>query len=200
MDESSLKIPLIKQKLKSLKSSFIIQAGHPSVLSLPQQSYSSIHEVFPHLFSEDDERMVLLWNKIPILFSYRFACYKNINQLMEWWHLLANHTPGKFDFTLETEDFFNTIHSYWQEDILFIESDWQEKRSHESLAKLLNQKGMIRINRFSFLKEWKILMYQITNAFKKTGVRLTDPQENQKLLALYTLINQVEGQGVRYTL
>lgn len=198
MDKARLKSE-IEQKLKALKSSFIIQAGHPKAQYLKENEFEELKEVFPKLFSEDAERAILIWNKIPVLFSYTFACYSNFDNLIQWFLQMLNHEKGDYEFTLMTDDFMTDIKAYWKEDVLLIKSDWLEKKSHSTLAEILNNKNTLRINLMDFLKEWKIILIQIEKAFKAAGVKITNQKEKEKFLNIYKIINKIEGQGKRYT-
>lgn len=199
MENKSQYIISIKQKLKSLNSSFIIQAGHPKALYLKQNEFKQVHQVFPKLFSENDERAILIWNKIPVLFSYTYGWFSNFDQLVSWLYQLAFQKTGSYEFTLNTDDFLTTIKAHWKENLLWIESEWLEKRTHDVLAKKLNETGMLRIEIMDFLREWKVLLLQITQAFKKADVKISDHLEKEKFLTLFKIINQIKGQGKRYT-
>jgi len=189
----------LKQKIKSLNSSFIIQAGHPKALYLKQNQFEKTNEVFPNLFLENEERLIIGWNKIPVLFSYTYGCYRNFENLINWMEALTTMEEGQYEFVLETEDFLSTIKSNWKENILWINSEWLAKKSHSKLAEVLNEKGLIRVNVHTFLKEWKILLLQIKNAFQNAKVVITNTQEKEKFMKIYTLINRIEGQGKLYT-
>lgn len=189
----------IKQKLQTLKSSFTIQAGHPTALYLKQQHFEKAADIFPKLFGENDEAAFLFWCKIPIRFAYTYEWYANFNDLLIWFERMLVREKGDYEFVLTTDVFLTNIKARWEEGMLTIESDWTAKRSLQKMADLLNQKGTIRLNLQDFLKEWKILWMQIEKAIRKADIVLTDEKEQKKIQTMQLIISHIQGQGKMYT-
>lgn len=190
---------IIKQKLQTLKSSFTIQAGHPTALYLKQQRFEKVADIFPKLFGENDEAAFLFWCKIPIRFAYAYEWYANFDDLLIWFERMLTKEKGDYEFVLTTDIFLTTMKARWEKGMLTIESDWTAKRSHEKMADVLNQKGTIRLKLPDFLSEWKILWMQIEKAIRKVGVALADEKEQQKLQTIQLIISHIQGQGKMYT-
>lgn len=166
---------------------------------IKEKEFVQMRSVFSSLFSINSESAFLFWHGIPIRFHYAYELYANFEDLLKWWEKLAFQSKGGYEFVLNTDIFLTEIKSHWFKGNLRIESDWMVKRSHGALAAILNQKGPIDINIFDFLREWKVILYQIVNSIKKARIDITDAQEKEKIQRLIRIVNRIEGQGVLYT-
>jgi hypothetical protein len=185
--------------IKTVKNFFLLQSGHPIIDFQIENQFSQLVEIFPKLFSPNTEFAFLLWHNIPIRFHYNYELYANFDNLLIWLEKLAFEKKGQYDFVLSTDVFLTTIQSNWDNGKLIIRSDWSAKRSHSNLAEILNKKGPINISVLDFLREWKIILYQILNSIKKTGVIITEPEEKEKIQRLNRIVNEIQGQGILYT-
>jgi len=179
--------------------SFFVQSGYPIITYSNPKQIDQFLEIFPHLFSPNTESAFLFWHSIPIRFHYNYELYANFDDLLIWLEKLAFEKTGNYEFVLSTDVFLTNIQSNWSNGKLVIESDWSAKRSHDTLAEILNKKGPIHISVMDFLREWKIILYQIVNTVKKTGIIITDPNEKAKIQRLYRIINVIQGRGKLYT-
>lgn len=193
------RIQSIKQKLQALKTSFVIQAGHPRALPAPKKTYPSLAEVFIDLFSENDESAWLFWNQIPVRFHYTYELYSNVEDLIILLEKLAFEPQGKHEWIWLTDVFITTVQAEWKYPNLVLTSNWKVKRSHQAMADLLNKKNKINTTTQGFLGEWKIILYQIINTLKKAEIVLSDEAEKNKILRLKKIINTIEKQGHLYT-
>lgn len=200
MSSTKDKNSALKKKIHAIANSFLIQAGHPTALSPEQKEFAEVAEAFPHIFSENDESAYLYFWKVPVRFSYTYGLYANVDDLLEWLERLITENSGSHELILSTEAYLITIKANWQNNGLKLELDWMEKRSHRKIAELLNKKGPILIKITNFLKEWKIILYQVINAVEKSGVVITDPNEKEKILRLKKIVNRIEGRGKIYAL
>jgi len=176
-----------------------LQVGYISLSKHEKLFITKLTDFLSIIFNENGESSYLFWNQIPIRFHYTYELYANFDDLLIWWEKLAFESGGHYDWTMETDLFLADIQSEWKNGQLKIKSHWTEKRSHESLAKKLNEKNKIEMSVMDFLREWKMLMLQILNAVENSGVEFRDEKEKLKLIRLQKITKRIYSQGVLYT-
>jgi hypothetical protein len=202
LTNKTTQIANIKAKLAKAagQSSFLIQGGHISPIYSKQKEFNTLAEVFSKIFSDNDEAAFIFWNKIPIRFHYNYEFFANWDNILEWLtELSTNKVEGEYHWVMQTDVYFVRLNSVWKNGALKIVGTWSDRRSKTGMADHLNKNNTINIEIDAFLKEWALLLLQVTNAIKTSGISFSSNSESEKMNAMYSLIASIDGAGKLYT-
>ncbi|PHR35250.1 MAG: hypothetical protein COA38_02885 [Fluviicola sp.] len=191
-------IESLKSRVKAFGDQFYIQLGHVKTRNADGQSVKCFQEVFPIIFSEDDEAAYLFWKQIPIRFHYTYECYANIDALILWFEKMKDHRNGEHKCTLLTDVFIIELSATWDAKNIKIESNWMVKTNHQKLADALNEKGPLVATVDRFLGEWKPFLVQLVRGIDASGIAFDDPQEKDKIRRIKALTPYISDTSKLY--
>lgn len=188
----SSQIENLKQRIHDFGSQFYIQPGYVKSVYSGKNEVETFREVFPAIFSENEESAYIFWKQIPIRFHYTYECYANIDTLLNWFEMLSNKSSGSHDLVLQTDVFIVELHTKWADDRLKIEPLWRVKTSHQLLADRLNELGAVVTKVKDFLGEWKLILVQLVRAVERSKITITLPAEREKIMRIKRLTPGVQ--------
>jgi len=178
-------------------TTFFIQPAFVEGIVPEPINVASIAEAYRFIFRNNCEFGIISWNGIPIRFSYIHDLPLMIEPLLE---LLEE---------LNAFPLSNTTCAFYTPNI---QLSWQfEKTSVDTLRikqvcttisgkyeASLNNLGMIFINCDRFMREWKLLLVQLLEAYSRSEVILQSTKGLEQLEQLKKLNDNIKGKGWLY--
>jgi len=174
-----------------------IQPGFVEGIVADGKRFATLAKAYRHIFRRNLEYAVMLWNGLPVRFSYQEDLPDMIITLIEM--LLAVHhleVKSGTSFEFKTPN----IQTLWKvkadQEMITIEGFWQQVPGHYEAA--LNQLGMIHMPRLAFLCEWKLLLQQLIKAISDAEAVLTKSDALDQLQELKTIESKIPQRGRFY--
>ncbi|MCP4287756.1 MAG: hypothetical protein GY792_25515 [Gammaproteobacteria bacterium] len=174
-----------------------LQPGFVEGIVAERKRFATLVKAYGHIFRRNLEYAILLWNGLPIRFSYQDDLPAMVSNLIVMLHAVQHP-----EATFGTSYVFQTLNlqTLWQleidQKIVTIEGFWQQVPGHYEAA--LNQLGMIRMPRLAFLCEWKLLLQQFIQAIADAEAVLTRSEARNQLQTLYSLEANIPSRGRFY--
>lgn len=192
------RIEQLKSRVKAFGEQFYVQLGHVNAKNAHGQTVERLAEVFPLVFSEDEESAFLFWKQIPIRFHYTYELYANIDTLLIWFEKMMDQSNGAHNCTLLTDVYIIEVSAKWDASYLKIETNWMVMKHHQKMADLLNEKGALVTSVQGFLSEWKPLIVQVIRGIEASGVAFSNPEEQDKIRRFKAITPYIEGHSKIY--
>ncbi len=175
-------------------TTFVLQPAFVESIVPEQKTASSIAEAFRFIFRNNKEFGIIIWNDIPVKFSYVGDLPPMVEPLID---LLSNLYSVQNIARFETPDFLLewSVTSTNGDDLTIQQTCQRISGGYEQI---LNQLGMIVIDRNDFLNEWKLLISQLVEAFDRSEIQLTEERDRDFIQKLRTLNLSIEGAGSLY--
>ncbi len=174
-----------------------LQPGFVEGIEADGKRFSSLAEAYRYVFRGNLEYAIMLWNGLPVRFSYRDDLSNMVDNLIDMLSHMQ-HPVGESVVLYE----IRTPHLQYRwrmgidSEIVTIEGFWQ--RVPGGYESALNQLGMIRMPRLAFLCEWKLLLQQFIQAISDAGAVLTQLEARNQLQSLEILEAQIPSRGRFY--
>lgn len=175
------------------RATLIVQPGFVEGIVPEKRRIAAISDAYRFIFRNNREYGILLWNGIPVRFSYTEDLPLMVEPLVQ---LLGRTTPnGTMNWT--TPNFALS----WE---LEKTADGQLRirqqcdRIKGGYERALNQLGMIILPEKTFLNEWKLLLNQLVEAFDRSEVQLDSGAAKKLLEQLRSLNETITGPGALY--
>lgn len=179
---------------------FTLQLGHPKINKARPAVYSSLTDVFPVLFREQEESIYLFWKEIPVRLSYRDDLCRNLDDILAIVWLLQKETTGKTRVQLSNQLLNVQMDLYWEKDKLTIEPLFRSQDDlYAPYAESLNALGKLELSRKAFLNEWKGILHQLLEVFDAGKILIADGKERRKLELLQRTEQTIPDYGRLYT-
>lgn len=174
-----------------------LQPGFVEGIISDKKRFETLSSAYRHIFRRNLEYAILLWNGLPIRFSYQDDLPNMVNSLITMlWTVQNTKTLSKTSYQFQTPN----LQSVWQvetsSDIVTIEANWQNIAGCYEVA--LNQMGLISMTQSTFLCEWKLLLQQFIQAMDESKAILTQSKARKQLQTLRTLEANIPSQGRFY--
>jgi hypothetical protein len=179
---------------------FTLQLGHPKINKAKPAVYTTMAEIFPVLFREQEESVYLFWKEIPVRINYRDDLRRNLDDILAMVWLLQKETTGKTRVHLSNQLLDMQLDLYWKADKLTIESTFLPQDDlYAPYAESLNALGKLELSRKGFLNEWKSLLHQLLEVFDAGKILIADGKERRKLELLQQTEQSIPDYGRLYT-
>lgn len=178
--------------------SFFIQPGHVRVKKNQLSKEDDFRDIFPAMFSENDESMYLFWHQIPIRFHYTFDCFASLGNIIDTLELIAENSVGNTQLIFLTETVSGQWSLSWKDEIVTIDSIWTGREEVKLYAEALNSAGKVEMKIESFLAEWKLPLIQVLNAIDTGKGRNLNDSIEVKVEQIGTILQAAESYGIQY--
>ena len=174
-----------------------LQPGFVEGVIADRKSFATLEEAYRHIFRRNLEYLIMLWNGIPVRFSYTDdipAMAGALTRMLQsvWQSEAGPETSHRFmtpgietEWKVETDSGSITIKGVWQ----------QTPGNYEAA---LNHLGIIRMTRVAFLCEWKLLLQQLIKAVDDAEAVLTTPEARDQLKVLQSIEPAIPARGRFY--
>ncbi len=176
-------------------TTLLIQPGFVEGIIEDHKSFDALTEAFQHIFRNNTEDAILLWNGIPIRLSYVEDLPFIASDLIDALHTILNKEEDT-NITLNTANIVCSFRIKRQEEQLTITGDFQSIKGN--YEEVLNTLGMIKINVSAFLKEWKLLLEQLAQALQDSACKLRGKTAKQTVTKLEALLAGIPERGTFY--
>lgn len=193
MNDTQADYTLLGNDLTSLS----LQPGFVEGIVADGKRFATLAKAYQHIFRRNLEVAILLWNGLPIPFSYPEDLPLMVSPLIAMLDDLQRNqaeTSASYEFRLAH------VQSQWQVEAdaenVTVTGTWHQVPGHYEAA--LNQLGMIRMTRLAFLCEWKLLLQQFSKAMADAEAILTHPEARAQLETLHRLEASIPARGRFY--
>lgn len=174
-------------------ATLIVQPAFVEGIVPDRKRFKTIPDAFRFIFRNNREYGIILWNGIPVRFSYTEDLPLMIESLIA---MLENRSSGEPlrwitpNFGLE-----------WR---VAVRADGQIRIQQQcsriagGYEQALSRLGMIILPETTFLNEWKLLLNQLVEAFHRSEVLLDTVEGNALIGRLKVLNETVRGPGALY--
>lgn len=177
-------------------SLFMIQPGFIEGVVAEPLAFDSMERAFENIFKNTKEFCIIVWNQIPLKLSYHEDIPYLIQSICETLDLLFNSYEKNWSthFLSKNCDFtwsFSII-----EDDIFVVGDFIKINGNHQKA--INSLPNFRMDINTFLKEWKLLIEQILNAFEQSEHQLTNSNDQNLIHVLNNINAFIPSRALRY--
>ena len=174
-----------------------LQPGFVEGIVCDRKRFSMLQEAYQHIFRNNLEYAILLWNGIPIRFEYQTDLAAIIDDLIAMLRAvqdfeLDEYTPFQFRSA--------NIGFVWKvittAEYVTITAEWVKVPGGYEAA--LNKLGMIQMLRLDFMCEWKLLLKQFIQAIDDAESDLTEIEAQEKLNIMRSLEEGIPNRGLFY--
>ncbi len=178
--------------------SFHIQAGFLE----PMDRIGSLTKDFDnHLYQawrNNRERGILLWNQIPIAFSYSGDLPAIAGTVIRMLKTIWIGRDGSEEFKVICGSFSALWKFRWNDEYILIDSEWEEVEGGyvTALNSTFDSVNQLTVGKHEFLAEWKVVLVQISETLSRCD-QLTSEEKKWKEEA-GILIRRIPGFGKFY--
>lgn len=174
-----------------------LQPGFVEGIVTDRKSFAGLDAAYRHIFRRNLEYAIVLWNGIPVRFSYQEDLPTMVTGLVALLSVvLSAETPSFAGYPFRTPN----LDCLWQVetdgDMVTLEGFWQSVSGRYEAA--LNTLGLIRMQRTAFLCEWKLLLRQFVRAMADADANLTSTMAREQFEALERLEAAIPARGRFY--
>ena len=177
---------------------FVMQPGHVRTKANTLSAKDDFRDIFPAMFSENDESMYIFWRNIPIRFHYTFDCFATLGKIIDVLELIVENEQGSSTMTFLTETLSAQWNVNWSNQQIEIESNWTSREDTLSYAQTLNEAGSIVMGKEAFTAEWKLPLVQVLNAIDAGKGRNLNESIEVKVEQIGTIVQAVDSFGIKY--
>jgi len=176
-------------------TTFILQAGFVEGIIADSKDFPNLTKAYQHIFRNNKEYAIILWNGIPIRLSYTEDIPYLVEELIEFLETIQNNSKNA-SFQVATEN------NQWQLDTTIENGDLTIKSNFSHLSgnyqHAFEPLSLLKMEASQFLSEWKILLEQLVTALERSGCKLTSQKGEQSLNRLQSLNISIHKTGVLY--
>ncbi|MEM7185445.1 MAG: hypothetical protein AAF466_02205 [Bacteroidota bacterium] len=176
-------------------TSLVVQVGFVEGLHEERLEFSSISDAYQHIFRNNKEYAVLLWNGVPFRLSYTEDIPFIAEDLLEMLEAIQ-HKKKKHHALFKTVHLDLEIDITTQEDELTLHAAF--RRVSGAYQDAYVPLSLLKISRNAFLSEWKMLLSQYVEAMKVSGSKLRSISANNTMRRLMQLEQQIPHSGRLY--
>lgn len=178
---------------------FTIQCGHPTIREVKPREFKTLADLFPYLFSENEESAYLFWFGTPIRLHYTYELYQNINEISGLCWLLQKEDSGELTASFMLEQLIMDWHITWSNGNVQIKSEFTSRmHSYDVYAQFLNKKQELTMPLEDFLAEWKTLLMQLSKAIKASRMTIEDGIERRRYEVMLRAEKKISKHGRLY--
>jgi len=150
---------------------FCIQASQPRYLSAGECGGDDFSTVLQGVFAESTEYAVLIWNRVPVLLSYKYDVSVIFEDILDLLEDVIGSDSGAFDFEWPSDTFRASWSLRWSGPDLSIDSKWYSVTG--GIEEALNARMSLSVSKAGFLSEWKRLLEVVLDSAEQAGADLT---------------------------
>jgi len=177
-------------------TTFVLQVGFVEGIIDDSKAFDILDEAYQHIFRNNKEYAIAMWNGIPFKLSYKEDIPFMITGLVRFLWDLQNGEPTSI-FRIKTKN----IEFIWTANCTakMISINGEFIKVTGNYEKALQSLCMLKMNTHLFLNEWKLLLEQLLVAMERSGSKLTSKQGQQALKHLQNLNETIVHKGLLYS-
>lgn len=148
---------------------FYIQVSNPTFINKVDEEDENLWDVIESIFPFYNEKAFFVWNNIYIPICYKYDIGIMMNDILEMLDNLLNKEEGELSISWPSDSFSSTWELVWNTDLLIIDSKWTSVNG--CISEKLNEENIIKMNKKSFINEWKKLLQIIKCSILDAGYR-----------------------------
>ena len=176
-------------------TTFILQAGFVEGIVEDSKVFQGLNEAYQHIFRNNKEYAINLWNGIPIRLSYIEDIPHMVEALIEFLDAIQHKKNTSFRGATENNQ--------WQLDATIIQHDLTIQSNFSQLSgnyqSAFETVSLLKMEANEFLNEWKLLLEQLVTAMDRSGCTLTTKKGQESLQRLQKLNKSIQKTGLLYS-
>lgn len=177
-------------------TTLIVQPGFVESIIPEAQQFDEVEQAFRFIFRNNREYGIVLWNGIPIRFSYIDDLPAMVEPLVGLLQFVNTGIPGEHKARFQTKNLDLEWNVSLREKGLLLSQHCH--RISGNYAEILNRLGMISLSCDAFLKEWKLPVAQLVEAFLRSDITITSDSGEKVIGQLKLLDETIQERGVLY--
>lgn len=175
-------------------TTFVLQVGFVEGIIEDFRDFSNLKEAYQHIFRNNKEYAVLLWNGVPIRLSYSEDVPYMLEDLIVFLEAIQNNSKNT-SLQVMTENNQWRLKASLEDNDLTIQSNFSHLTGNYQDA--LIPVSLLKIKGDQFLSEWKLLLAQLVTALDRSGCRLSK-NDKKMVKRLQNLHNSIHSSGILY--
>lgn len=177
-------------------TTLIVQPGFVESIIPEAQQFDEVEQAFRFIFRNNREYGIVLWNGIPIRFSYIDDLPEMVEPLVSLLQFVNTGMLGEHKVRFQTKNLDLEWNVSLREKELILSQHCH--RISGNYAEILNRLGMISLSCNAFLKEWKLPVAQLVEAFHRSDITITSDSGEKVIGQLKLLDETIQERGVLY--
>lgn len=177
-------------------TTLIVQPGFVESIIPEEKRLDEVEQAYRFIFRNNREFGIILWNGIPIRFSYIDDLPAMVEPLARLLQFVSTGIPGEHKAHFQTKNLDLEWNVSLRENGLLLSQHCH--RISGNYAEILNRLGMISLTCDAFLKEWKLLVAQLVEAFHRSAVSMASDSGEKVIGQLKLLDETIQERGVLY--
>lgn len=173
-----------------------VQPGFVEGILPEEKRFDEVEQAYRFIFRNNREFGIILWNGVPIRFSYIDDFPAMIEPLVSLLHFVRTGISGEHKARFLTKHLDLEWNVSLRENGLLLSQYCH--RISGNYAEILNRLGMISLTREAFLEEWKLPVAQVVEALRRSEVHITSDSGRNILEELNVLNETIQKRGVFY--
>lgn len=169
---------------------FIIQASCPRFTGVFNSEAESLSDAIESSFPLLTENLVMVWNYIPILLSYKYDISIMIDDILDVLEVLRVEDSGTKTIHWASNTFAHIWYLSWESTQLVIKAAWGSESG--GIGEILENSGNITLTKQSFSSEWKKVLQNLITALNGSGYSDNELSGMARLVHEYETI-ETEG-------
>jgi len=171
---------------------FKIQAGIPRFEEYYDDDIDNIGDAIEASYSLNTEYMVMVFNYIPVLLSYKYDISIIIDDILKILSSIRTKEIGYLRVNWPSNTFCAIWDLEWNDSTISINTEWTTVIGETE--KLLNDHCKLTVDKLEFAYEWKKVLHNIINALEGCGYN----DDIKGVTVLKKEFNMIEKFGVLY--
>ncbi|MEM7084567.1 MAG: hypothetical protein AAF489_00200 [Bacteroidota bacterium] len=176
-------------------TTFVLQVGFVEGIEMDSQAFSNLTDACQHIFRNNKEYAIILWNGIPIRLSYVEDIPFMVEGLIAFLRRIQNNSK-KAQYELATANLQWQWIATQENDVLTITSNFVHLKGNYENA--LEPLSLLKAEVGAFISEWKLLLQQLVTAIEHSDCKLSSKKSRQALKHLQILNEGVINRGRLY--
>ncbi|MCB0565585.1 MAG: hypothetical protein H6558_12180 [Lewinellaceae bacterium] len=181
-------------------NSFHLHVAHVEPIEQQNLTFDGIEQAFQTAFAKNREFALLLWNGVPIKFTYTVDLPLMLKTVLSMLEALIEKGTGTHTLEFDCPAFTTRWDLKWDEKFIQIESHWDKVDGGYEAA--LNEEAeeifKLLLLKKEFVFEWKMLLQQCRQAFELSGASLNQVIDRELIRLLRKLERQISHFGKFY--
>ena len=175
-------------------TTFIFQAGFVEGIIEDSKDFSNLTEAYQHIFRNNKEYAIILWNGVPIRLSYTEDIPQIVENVIDFLEAIQNNSKN-IVLKVSTENNQWQLKATLEGNNLTIQSNFTSLSGNYQHA--FESLSLLKMGANEFLSEWKSLLEQLETAIERSGCTLSKKGQ-ESIKRLQNLNQNIHESGFLY--
>ena len=154
---------------------FKIQISNPKVEDIKSEIYFEFSDFIQDIFSDDNEELIMNWNRIRIPISYKYDISIILLDFLHLINSINSADKSNVKICFGSNSFFAVWICEWDDNNIKTISNWNQVSGF--VTNLLNDKNELIINKLEFLNEIYKIIFFISDLIETKKIIIREQSE-----------------------